>query len=329
MVKVAIIGAGFIGEIHAECYKKIKNSELVAIVDKVEKKRNKLANKLNIRGYENIDRLFENEEIECIDICVPSYLHLKILKKAAQAGKHIFCEKPLALTLDDADEMVNLVNENNVRAFVGHVSRFSPEYIKTREIIKKGIIGKPLYGSFKRLAPTPFWFEKDWGFNEKYSGGVTVDLQIHDLDMLIWYFGKPNIIKSQGLYDAKMGGFKHISTAIEFNNGSCGLAETGWAFVKGFPSTREFRILCEKGAIEWMFRRTMKKNDLIVYENDGSVNSLNLKQIDPFLSECQYFINCIENNREIKQSTFEDGRAALELALAAVKSAKSKEVIVL
>jgi predicted dehydrogenase len=322
VVKVGIIGAGYIGEIHAECYKKIKNAELMAIVDVVDEKRIKLAAKYNVKSYSSTDDLLKYEDVECVDICVPSFLHSKIFKKVGEAGKHVFCEKPLALTLDDADEMIDVAKKNKIKAFVGHVLRFFPEYVKAKEIIKKGNLGRPLYGSFNRLFSIP---SQDWADNEKYGGGVTLDLQIHDLDIMIWIFGKPNIVKSQGLYDKKTGGFNQVVTTVKFEEGGLGLAETGWAFSKGFPNMMGFRILCEKGVIEWLRRKNLEKNDLIVYKSNGSADVLNVEQIDAFLSECQYFIDCIDKNLEIKQSTFEDGRKALELALAAVKSAKSEK----
>ena len=333
MVKVAIIGAGFIGEIHANSYKQIKNANVVAVVDKVERKGIKLAEKIGTSFYEDLNDLFENQEVDCIDICTPTFLHADMAVRAAEAGKNVFCEKPLALSLKEADRIIEALKKNKVKAMVGHVIRFWPEYVKAKEIVSSGQLGEPLYVFCERLAITPDWQEGNWVTNEKYSGGVSVDLHIHDLDYLIWLFGKPILVKAQGVYDKKLSSLVHIATTIEFENGKSALAEGGWAFKGSFPFTMILRILCEKGTIEWVFRagknieKREQKADLIVYENNGSIYNLEVDQTDAYLLECKYFIDCIDNNRPVKRATCEDGRLALELALAATKSAKEKTLI--
>lgn len=336
MVKIALVGAGFIGQTHANCYKKIENVDVVAVVDKVEEKGKKLAKELNASFYNHINELLDDKNIDCIDICVPTFLHSDMVVRVANAGKHVFCEKPLALSLKEADKMIKAVKTNNVKAMVGHALRFWPEYVRAKELVDSGELGKPLQCFCQRLAITPDWHQENWGLNEKYSGGVAIDLHIHDLDYLIWLFGKPSIIKAQGVYNPdiiKHGGLVHITTTIEFKNGAAGLAEGGWAFRGSFPFTMIFRILCESGTVEWIFRagknieERFQEANLTVYRDDGSTDILEVKKKDAYLQELSYFVNCLKNNKPIENATFEDGKAALELALAAVKSAKEKSVV--
>jgi len=333
MKKVAIVGAVFIGETHANSYRQIDNADIVAIVDNVEEKGKKFAEKFGATFYENLDDLIERENVDSIDICTPTFLHPEMAIKAANAGKNVFCEKPLALSLEETDRIIEAVKKNNVKAMVGHVMRFWPEYAKAKEIVDSGQLGEPLHAFCERLAVTPDWHEGNWGSNEKYSGGASVDVHIHDLDYLIWLFGKPALVKAQGVYNEKLGGLVHIATNIEFENGKSGLAEGGWGFSGSFPFTMVLRILCEKGSIEWIFRagknieeRSQKAN-LIVYKSDGSIDEPKVEQEDGYLLECKYFIDCLENNKDIEIATLEDGRNALELALAATKSAKEGKTI--
>ena len=333
MIKVAIVGAGFIGNVHANNYNQIGNADVVAIVDSVEEKGKKLAKQFNANFYTDIDDLLKRENIDSVDICTPTFLHTEMAIKAANAGKNVFCEKPLALSLEDAGRIIEAVKKNKVKAMVGHVIRFWPEYAKAKEIVGSGQLGEPLHAFCERLAVTPDWHEGNWGFNEKYSGGASIDLHIHDLDYLIWLFGKPSLIKAQGVYNEKLGGLVHIATNIEFANGKSGLAEGGWGFSGSFPFTMVLRILCEKGSIEWIFRagknieeRSQKAN-LTVYKSDGSIDEPKVEQEDGYLLECKYFIDCLENNKDIEIATLEDGRNALELALAATKSAKEGKTI--
>ena len=145
MVNIAIVGAGFIGKVHSESYKKIDDANVVAIIDKEESNGIKLANDHCANYYSDISECFKKEEIDNVDIYVPTFLHADLVKKAANTGKNVFCEKPIALTLKEACQMINVIEKNKVKGMVGHVVRFWPEYIKVRELIKSEQLGKPLY----------------------------------------------------------------------------------------------------------------------------------------------------------------------------------------
>ena len=330
MVKIAIIGAGFCANVHANAYKKIQNVRIAAIVDKVGEKARKLAGEFDAHYYEDIDALLKREDVDGVDICIPINRHAEVAIKAANARKNIFIEKPITLSLKEADEIIEAAKKNNVKGMVGHCIRFWPEYIKAKEIADSGELGKPLYAYSERLLTRPDWLEDNWAFNEEYSGGAAVDLHCHDLDYLIWLFGKPSIVKSQGVYNPDFGGFVQIATSVEFESGQIGLAQGGWAYQGSFPFTTVVRVLCERGTIDWVFRAgkniegRSSESDLIVYKADGSSYKPEIEQIDPYLAECKYFIDCLDNKREIERSTLENGRAALELSLAARKSAKEK-----
>ncbi|MBL7123427.1 MAG: Gfo/Idh/MocA family oxidoreductase [Actinobacteria bacterium] len=333
MVNIAIIGAGFMGKTHAVAHREIDNSNIIAIVDRVEEKGKKLAEEFNAKFYLDIDNLLKDESIDAVDICVPTFVHKDLAIKAANAGKHILCEKPLTLSLEDADEMIEAVERNKVKAMVGHVLRFWPEYIKIREIVNSGKLGESLFGFCERILVPPDWFEENWGLNEKNSGGVPLDLHIHDLDYLIWVFGKPSIVSAQGVYNPKLGGIVHITTNIEFENGKSGFAEGGWGFTGDFPFTMVVRILCESGSIEWIFRagknieERAQSAEVTIYEKDKSAYTIEVDQTDAYFLECKYFVDCIMNDNPIEKATFKDGRASLELALAARESAKEKKIV--
>lgn len=335
MVKVGIIGTGFIGDTHAEAYKRIENAELVGVVNRGEEKGKEFAKKFECKFYKTIDELLEADEVDAIDVCVPSYLHKDIVKKAANAGKNILCEKPVALSLDDADEMIDAIKKNNVKAMVAHVLRFWPGYVKAKEIIDSKEFGAPLYALCERLlAITPGWRGEDhWAYKEELSGGVPMDVQIHDIDYLIWLFGMPKSVKSQGLFNKKLGGWAHMGSLFEFKDKVSGFAEAGWAFRGAFPFTMILRIACENGSIEWMFRagESFKGSDqeysLKVFKPDGEIYIPEVENEDPFYLQLKYFIDSIDRDEEIKNATFEDARNTLLTTLAVMESAKENKVI--
>jgi predicted dehydrogenase len=336
MVKFAIVGAGFVAQSHASAIKQIKGSNIVAVVDKIEENGRKLAKDCDAKYYAGIDEMLKDIDVDCVDICTPTFLHEEMVLKAASARKHIFCEKPLALSIKEADNMIKAVKDNGVKAMVGLVLRFWPEYVKIKEYLGTGILGKPLQASCQRLAVTPDWYQGNWGLSEKLGGGAALDMHIHDLDYLIWLFGKPGFVMAQGMYDPvnkEAGGLIHIATTIEFKNKVLAVAEGGWAFKGTFPFTMVIRVLCEKGTIEWIFRagknieERAQKAEAKIYREDGSVEILETGTEDAFFLEISYLVDCIENNRTVENATFEDGKASLELALLAIKSAKEHCVV--
>jgi len=328
MVKVAIVGAGLIGNMHLNVYKKIDNAEVVAIADSVEEKGKEAAKQAGSKYYHDIEDVLKNEDVDVIDVCTPTFLHADMVKKAANAGKHVFCEKPLALTLKEADEMIAAVKKNNVKSMVGHVLRFWPEYVEAKRIVESGELGKAYHAFCERLCVTPAWSWKGWMIDEKFSNGAPVDMHIHDLDYLIWLFGEPKLVKSQGVYSKELNSYMHIGTNVEFKSGQCGLAEAGYGFKGEFPFTMVLRILCEEGCIDWTYKmgKTIEERgqefELTVYKSDGAVITPEFEKNDPYYLECKYFIECIDSDKEIAMATFEQGHAALRLALATLESTR-------
>lgn len=333
MVKVAIVGAGFIGAIHLDAYMKLDNAEVVAVADCNEEKGQEAAKQVGANYYREIEGILEKEDPDVIDICTPTFMHPDMVKKAAVAGKHIFCEKPLALSLKEADEMIAEVKKGKVKSMVGHVLRFWPQYVEAKRIVESGMLGKAYYAFCERLCVTPAWSWKGWMTNEKLSKGAPIDMQIHDLDYLIWIFGPPKSVKAQGVYSKELHSYMHVGTNIEFKSGQCGLTEAGYGFKGEFPFTMVLRILCEGGTVEWIYRagKTIGERDgefePTVYLSDGSTYIPDYEKSDPYYRECKYFIDCIDNDEEITQATFEQGRAALELALASLESTQKGTVV--
>ena len=257
MVRVAIVGAGFVGKIHADAYRQIDGAAVVFVVDSNEEAGKELAKNNGAEYLRSVDELSKRNGFDSVDICVPTFLHHDIAVRAAQMKKHTFCEKPMALTVEDAEKMIAAAKTSNIKSMVGHVGRFGSEYIKAKEVLESGRLGKPLHAFCQRLASLPDWHSDNWGTDEQKSGGAALDLHIHDLDFLLWLFGTPVCVKAQGVNNpttVKNGGLVHIDTCIQFKNGVQSCAEGGWAFGGVFPFTKILRILCERGTIEYTFR---------------------------------------------------------------------------
>lgn len=333
MQKVVIVGAGFMGETHGSAYKMIENAKVVAVVDGVEAKGKKLASEFGAKYYDDFDKLLESEDFDILDICTPTGTHPTLVKKAAEAKKNILCEKPLALSVEEADQMIADVKKNNVAAMVGQTLRFWPEYVNVKKLIDSGKYGSPLHATCARLCVPPDWYEGKWGYSEENSGGAVLDLSIHDLDYLLWIFGEPAFLKAQGIFNPALGGLSHVATSIEFKNGGSGVAEGGWNFMGEFPFTMLLRVICETAVIDWDFRagKNIEQRDKVesvtIYEESGHTYKLESEQKDPYYLECKYFVDCLDKNLPIERASFTDGRNAVKVALAARESAKTRKII--
>jgi predicted dehydrogenase len=240
---------------------------------------------------------------------------------------HVFCEKPLALNLEEADRMIETVKRSGVKAMSGHVLRFWPVYLEVKEIVKSGMLGKPLHAYCERLIALPDWQEGAWHLKQPGGLSAALDVQIHDLDYLMSVFGKPLLVSALGLHDDRHGGWMHINSRVEFEEGRNGFVQAGWGYPAAYPFTVTLRVICDRGAVEWNFKagKLLEQRDseapLMVYRDSGSYEVEDVDRRDPFLLEWLYFIECIDRDRPVENATLEQGRAALELARASIKSA--------
>jgi predicted dehydrogenase len=334
MKKVAIVGAGYIGKLHADILcNKIENTCVTAVTDNVEKKGRDLADKTGAVYYKDFDTMVLKADADVIAICTPTFLHTEMVIKAAGAKKDIFCEKPLALSVADAEKMITAVRDNKVNVMAGHVLRFWPVYVRVKEIIDSKEFGKAHHIYCERLVAFPDWAESGWNKKETLGGGGGLDVQIHDIDYIISILGKPALVNAQGTYNSAFGGWANMVTNMGFSDGITGCVQAGWGLPPGFPFTNVLRVVCENGTIEWTFRagKLLEKRDLnspmVIYKADGTILEETPDDTDAFLIQWKYFIDCLETERKIENATFEDGRNALEVVLAAMKSAKKGKTV--
>jgi len=337
MVKVAVLGAGFMGKMHSECYKNLSNAKLIAIGDVNLGKAEELATKYAIQCSPNPDELIKRKNIDLIDICLPTFLHKEYAVKAALAGKHILCEKPIALNLEDADEMVKEADRAGVKFMVGQVIRFWPEYVKLKGIYDNKKLGKMLSISLTRLFPSPDWSWNNWMLDPEKSGSALIDLHIHDTDYLLYLLGEPSSLFSQGT--KTQIGYGHIFTIFTFPQGIVASCEGGWDIkTENFPSIMAFRAVFEKGVVEFNSR---KKKTLSIYQREKEVEypdaqkglllsadtGGNISQLGGYFSEIKYFINCIENDKLPKIAEAKSARNSLRVALMERESVERGETI--
>lgn len=329
MIKVAMIGAGVMGRAHRAAYTRLDAAELTTICDIRLDKAEKLAGP-GIKIVADYRAVLLDPEIDAVDVCLPTYLHKEVVLAAAQAGKHVFCEKPLALSLDDANEMVEACAAAEVKLGVGQVVRFFPDYYKAKDVLKSGRIGEPKVIRTSRSGAFPIWPENDWYADYAKSGGPIVDLMIHDLDWLLWLFGPVQRVFAKSVKKDLTVNEKrldHALVTLRFKNGIIAHTEASWAEPQGSPFNTSFEIAGTKGLYEYA-----KENatPLIWRSAKGEERATSVPEsplaLEPYTAQLKVFYEALLENKEVPVSGREATKA-LEVALAARKSAFTGEVV--
>jgi UDP-N-acetylglucosamine 3-dehydrogenase len=329
-IKVGLLGAGFIGTAHAQAYAVIEEAQLVAVADVKREAADRLAESHGARAYHDIEALLADDEVEAIDVCLPTFLHERCVVLAARRGKHVLCEKPIALTLEEVDRMISAVQEAGGIAMVAQVIRFWPQYVVIRDMFERGELGRPLIATAARLAQRPGW--SGWFKDPSLSGGALVDLHIHDLDYICSLFGKPRSVYAVGL-TSETGAWDHVVTSLDYGDKRA-VAEASYLMPEGFPFQMAFGLLGTDGCAEYRFRvggqvdqREEAETELVVYRPGEPPERPSCPQADAYVAEVAYFVNCVAEGRQPALATLGEARTVLEVALAARRSLETGLVI--
>jgi predicted dehydrogenase len=210
VTRVGIIGIGFIGWIHWLAYHRLGGIKVVAISESIPERLagdwrsikgnfgppGEQVDLSGINTYANLDDLLRDPQVELVDITLPTFLHADIAVRALEAGKHVFCEKPMALRLVDCERMVAAAKNANRLLMIGHVLPFFPEYDWARQVIRSGDYSRVRGGAFRRIISDPTWIKNFW--SPERIGGPMLDLHIHDAHFIRLVFGMPQEVTTVG-----------------------------------------------------------------------------------------------------------------------------------
>jgi len=332
MVKVGLLGAGGIGAVHGAAYQRINRARVVAVADCVAEVADTLAAELGARAYYSVDDLLNDGEVEMVDICLPTHVHAEAVVRAAKAGKHILCEKPIARNLDEADRMIEAARQAGVKAMIAQVVRFWPAYATIKAIVEGGDLGAPLAATATRLV-SHGRLGTGWHFDPERGGGALLDLHIHDLDYLCDLFGRPKSVYALGVR-SESGTYDHVLTSLDYGETKA-TAEASFRMPAGFPITFDFRLLGDKGCAQYRFvggrlgGEGGDENELTVYVSGQNPRRLSCPATDAFVAEIDYFVGCILDDRQPVMASLEEARSVLEVYLAAKQSLTTGQVVLL
>jgi myo-inositol 2-dehydrogenase/D-chiro-inositol 1-dehydrogenase len=332
-VGVGLIGSRFISTIHAESLHTAGDARLVAVMSPTAGHARDFAAKYGIpHHYTALEPLLDRDDIDLIIVGAPNDRHCDITVQAAQAGKHVVCEKPLCMNLAEADRMIAACKQANVKLMYAEELCFAPKYVRLKGLLDEGALGKPvlLKQSEKHDGPHADHF---WDV-ERSGGGVTMDMGCHAIQFFRWLNGNAPIAwvyaqMSTSVHMKKTKGDDNAIIILEFENGVMAVAEESWTKLGGMDDRAEIH-----GSEGVAYADVLYGNSIRTYsqrgvgyavEKAGSTVGWSFTIYEEawnygFPQELAHFVDCVKHDKE-PLVTGEDGRAVLEVLFAAYESA--------
>lgn len=300
-IKIGIVGAGGMGRVHYANYAAIEGAQVAAICGSSANEMN-ASREWGLPRFDTITQMCQAVELDVVDICTPTFLHHDQVMEALANDKHTITEKPMALSSADAKEMLEEAKKRGRLLFVAQVLQFTKEVGFLRQAVQSEEFGKPLDGYFERLSACPRWAVGGWLFDRSKSGLLPYDLHIHDLDVIISLFGKPQTFSytaSQGRDKTYPEQMRYLYT---FPGGLTVGAEAAW-FNADIPFTARWRVSFENavmvndGTALTLYRFGHEPK---VYNTADEVmisTGINVPPCGWYYNELKHFVECIREGR--------------------------------
>ena len=328
MINVGIAGIGFMGMIHYLAYQKVAGAKVRALCEQEKKRlagdwrdikgnfgpRGTMMDLSGIDRYAELDGLIADGNLDLIDVCLPPSLHAKVAIAALKAGKHVFCEKPIALSPADAKRMVDTARKAGKQLMIGQVLPFFPEYKFAYEAITSGKYGKLLGGHFRRIISDPLWIP-DF-YNPSTVGGPMIDLHVHDAHFIRLVCGMPTWVQSVGSIRGEV--VERFSTQFRFADKDLVVtAASGVINQQGRPFVHGYEIYLERAALLFdsggLIKEPAGAVPLSVLTDDGKVQRPKLRAGDAFAEELKEVIRSVRGNTPSRLLAGELARDAVVL----------------
>jgi myo-inositol 2-dehydrogenase / D-chiro-inositol 1-dehydrogenase len=325
-MRIGIIGAGSMGQVHAAAWLEA-GAQVVAVYSASLESALSLAPQYGARVCSSLTELLEH--VDVVDLCVPTHLHHAMTLEAATAGKHVVCEKPMALELSDARAMIMACDKAGVRLFIAHVLRFFPQYRASRDAVKAGQIGDLGVMRLKRAAYQPRVSGENWFLDSQKSGGMILDLMVHDFDYARWLGGSVTRVFAKSARASRIDSpTDYALVTLEFESGAMAQVEGGWAYPAGVFRTG-FDIAGSSGLIEWSSDDTNTVKSFLEPVNSSAAEvglPLSILAEDPYVTQIKHVKLALETGSEFLV-TPQEALEALRIGLAAKRSLETGRTI--
>ncbi|CAM4208335.1 Gfo/Idh/MocA family oxidoreductase [Paenibacillus alkaliterrae] len=330
MLKVGLIGFGFMGRMHFDNYVRLMEEgapvELISICDlRIEELKNgaawgNIATKQNVydlspyRLYDDIQTMLENEQLDIVDITLPTNLHADLACSLLERGIHVLCEKPVAGTAADGWRMAETAKNTGSTLMIGQCLRFWPAYEYLKSCVSDGRYGAVTAGSFFRGSGSP----QGWFLDGSQSGGCILDMHVHDTDIVNWLFGKPEQVSTNARNVIPGSGYDIVSTNYIYPDGKVLNAQADWTLQGDFGFAMTYRVNFEGGNL------VFENNQVKANPNDGPGFIAELSEDMGYYREIKYFIESVSKGEPVSICTPESAVESLEIVEAEIRSADKR-----
>lgn len=325
MIRAGIIGVNAISRDHKSAYQAIAEKDGQVALEAACDIRPECLAELDpsVRTYTSVDEMLEQEKgrIDYVDICVPTFLHAEIAIKAMEAGFHVMCEKPMARTVEQAQAMIDASKRTGKKLMIAHCNRFYEATMLIRETIESGELGKVRSAEYYREggSKNPMGWN-NWFRDGDLSGGATLDLHIHDVDVINWLFGTPKAVSVGAASVVTKNGYDALCANFYYDNGVFVHASCDWTIANDRFNTRTFRVNFEKGYI--FCDRTRNRQVVVKVAEDGTTTEYpEYVNFNAFYNEIVYFADCLENDKPVSLCPPEQSVEAVRIVMAEIESA--------
>jgi predicted dehydrogenase len=338
MVRIGIAGIGFMGVTHYKAARDLEGGRVTALFTRDPKK---LAGDwTNVRGnfgeaggvqdlsgvrrHETLDALLNDAAVDLIDICLPTYLHKEVTLRALALGKHVLVEKPIALNIEDADEMIAAANTAGRLLMVGQVLRFFPEFAFIKDAMQTGDYGRLLGAHFKRIISRPDWSGDNWFSDPVKTGGPVIDLHIHDADFVQFLFGMPSAVFATGVA-ARNGQVDYLVTQYLFEGrDACVTSQSGAISQSGVPFEHGYDVYFEGATLRY---NSLTGASIHLALKDGTVSGITPAKPDAFAAELQAAVDGVRAGHAPPTLAGPSARNSLLLCLREAESVRRREIV--
>ncbi|WP_405100039.1 Gfo/Idh/MocA family protein [Oceanobacillus sp. FSL H7-0719] len=335
-LKVGVIGCGSIAQKrHLIEYDANEHTEIVAVCDVVKNRAKEIGEKYQAQAFTDYEELLKLEEIDVISVCLPNYLHAPVSVASLKAGKHVLCEKPMATTVMEANEMIQAAEESDKTLMIGHNQRFVSSHQKAKQLIDSGEVGK-VYSfrtTFGHGGPEGWSIDgkESWFFNgEQAVIGALGDLGVHKADLIRYLLGEVSEVGAMVETSAKDHSQvdDNAVSILKMENGAIGTLTASWSYkMSGDNSTviyGEKAILRLEEDPDYSLIVQYTNGEVVKYELDKIQTNEEAGQTDSHVID--HFVDCILNNKP-PLITGEEGKRSLEVILASLESKEEKRII--
>jgi len=266
--------------------------------------------------------LIADPNVDAVLIALPTVFHADVAVQALEAGKHVLCDKPMALRPADCDRMIRAAESSGRRLMVAQCLRFWPQYVLIKDLVDGGRVGRVRHAVLRRVGSPPTYSAGNWLLKAEQSGGALLDLHVHDIDFAHYLLGVPATIYARGAVGPS-NGIDHVVALYSYDDGRFAVLEGGWWRAPTCPFDMEILVRGEEGTLHW---RSSAGNDVQLHRPGGRTETLTAAG-DAIDAEHEYFLDAVLNDRPVERCSPQSTRISVVLAWLERRSVESGIVV--